>query len=300
MLGEEGIQKIEHTSPFDVIRQVREDGYEFWSARDIARLLDYKKWDKFLLVIERVKKALENSGEVVSDHVLQSGKLIKAGKGAKREIDDFRLSRHACYLLVENADPDKPIVALGQAYFAYQTRLKELADSNELAALPEDQKRLILRSEMTIFNKRLAEAAQGAGVVRPEDFQVFTDMGYIGLYGGERENDIHGRKGLRAGEKVLDFMDSEELGMNIFRVTQTDAKIRREQIQTKEEANNTHYRMGRRVREFVLEEGGVPPEQIQTPAKSIKDLQREEQKRLVHHHQPTLFDTLIDGTSKDA
>ncbi len=177
------------------------------------------------------------------------GKLIKAGKGATRGIGDYHLSRYACYLLVQNADPSKPIVALGQAYFAVQTRRQELTD--ELAALPEEQKRLIYRSQMTIFNTRLAAAAQQAGVIEPFDFALFQDHGYKGLYGGETAQRIAERKGLAPGEGILDYMSSEELGANIFRATQTEAKLKRENITGKEQANRTHFQVGRKVRQTI-------------------------------------------------
>ncbi|MBO0793867.1 MAG: DNA damage-inducible protein D, partial [Ktedonobacteraceae bacterium] len=222
------------------------------------------------------------------DHFLQVGKMVKLGSSAKRQVENYHLSRYACYLLVENADSSKPIVALGQAYFAVQTRRQELAD--KLAALPEDQKRLILRSEMAVFNQQLNEAAQKAGVVTPSDFAIFTDHGYMGLYGGLRENDIHTRKGLTSrAQKVLDYMGSEELGANIFRATQTDAKLRRENIKGKEQANQTHHQVGQKVRQTIEELGGTMPEDLPTPEKSIQQLQREEQKRLRQSDQPFLF-----------
>jgi DNA-damage-inducible protein D len=215
--------------------------------------------------------------------------MIKAGKGANRSTEDYRLSRYACYLIVQNADPSKPIVALGQTYFAVQTRRQELAD--KLAALPEDQKRLILRSEMAIFNAQLAEGAQKAGVIEPRDFAIFQDHGYMGLYGGLRENDIHTHKGLTSEkQKILDYMGSEELGANIFRVTQTDAKLRREQIKGKDGANRTHYRVGREVRKTIKRLGGTMPEALPTPKESIQELQRKEQKRLAQRSQPPLLD----------
>jgi DNA-damage-inducible protein D len=170
-----------HTSPFEAIRRVNDDGTEYWSARDLYRLLGYSRWEKFHYVLEQAKKACENSDQVVSDHFHLEVKMIKAGKGANRSTEDYRLSRYACYLIVQNADPSKPIVALGQTYFAVQTRRQELAD--ELVALPEDQKRLVLRSEMAIFNSQLAEAAQQAGVVKAKDFAIFQDHGYMGLCG---------------------------------------------------------------------------------------------------------------------
>ena len=281
-------QGIIHISPFDAIRQQAEDGSEYWSARQLYKLLGYSRWEKFQYALEQAKKACENSGQAVSDHFHLEVQLIKAGKGAKRSLEDYQLSRYACYLIIQNADPSKPIVALGQTYFAVQTRRQELAD--QLAALPENQKRLILRSEMTIFNNQLAEAAQQAGVIEPSDFATFQDHGYMGLYGGLRENDIHARKNLQPRDKILDYMGSEELGANIFRATQTDAKLRREGIRGKEAANRTHNEVGREVRATLKRLGATMPEHLPTPEKSIQQIQDEEQKRLIAGQQPSLFD----------
>lgn len=236
----------QHTSPFGAIRQQTDDGSEYWSARQLYKLLGYSRWEKFRYALEQAKKACENSGQAVLDHFHLRVKMVPIGSGATRKTEDYHLSRYACYLIIQNADPSKPIVAVGQTYFAVQTRRQELAD--ELAALPEDQKRLIFRSEMAIFNSQLAEAAQQAGVIEPLDFATFQDHGYMGLYGGLRENDIHARKNLQPRDKILDYMGSEELGANIFRATQTDAKVRREGIQGKEAANHTHNEVGREVR----------------------------------------------------
>jgi DNA-damage-inducible protein D len=214
--------------------------------------------------------------------------MIETGKGAKRRFDTVILSRYACYLIVQNSDPSKPIVALGQTYFAVQTRRQELAD--ELAALPEDQKRLILRAEMSVHNRQLAEAAQEAGVVEALDFAIFQDHVYMGLYGGLGAKDIHVRKELRKDQQILDHMGSEELADNIFRAAQTDAKLRRENIQGKEEANLTHHEMGRKVREFIKDVGGTMPEDLPTPEESIQQLQQKEQKRLKQGPQLSMFD----------
>ncbi len=277
-----------HISPFEAIRRVAEDGSEYWSARDLAKILGYTEYGKFRNAIQKAEEACENSGQAISDHFAHVSEMIRTGKGARRKVEDVYLTRYACYLLVENSDPSKPIVALGQAYFAVQTRRQELAD--ELAALPEDEKRLILRSEMAIFNSQLAEAAQQAGVIESFDFAVFQDHGYMGLYGGLRENDIHTRKKITPREKILDYMGSEELGANIFRVTQTDAKLRRDQVKGKGKANRTHFEVGREVRDTIKRLGGTMPEDLPTPEKSIQQLQREEQKRLQQSSQPPLLD----------
>ncbi len=287
-----------HVSPFDAIRQVDESGNAYWSARDLYKLLGYSRWEKFQKSIEEAQRACKNSGQAISDHFHLEVKMIKAGKGAQRPIEDYHLSRYACYLVIQNADPDKPVVALGQTYFAVQTRRQEVADELAISSLPEEQKRLIFRSELAIFNTKLAEAAQQAGVLTPSDFAIFEDHGYMGLYGGLRENNIHARKQLKPGAKISDYMGSEELGANIFRATQTDAKLRREGITGKDRANKTHYEVGQKVRQTIQELGGTMPENLPTPEKSIQELQRDEQKRLAAERQPSLF-PLEDDDRKD-
>jgi DNA-damage-inducible protein D len=235
----------QHLSPFDAIQQTTEEGGEYWSARDLSKLLGYTKWENFVYAITKAKEACEKSGQAVSDHFPARRKMIQAGKGAKRPIDDYHLTRYACYLIVQNADPEKPIVALGQTYFAVQTRRQELADELALSTLPEEQKRLIYRSEMTVLNTRLAEAAQAAGVIKPDDFATFQDHGYMGLYGGLRENDIHRRKGLTSDKQhILDYMGSDELAANAFRASLARQKLETEQVQGKDRANQTHLQVG--------------------------------------------------------
>lgn len=288
-MGDENEDRgLPHASPFEAIREEAEDGNEYWSARDLSKILGYTEWRNFTTAIEKAKEACQNSGQAVSDHFVEANKLIEAGKRARRKIEDYHLSRYACYLLIQNADPSKPIVALGQSYFAVQTRRQELAD--ELAALPEDQLRLLRRSQMNIYNNQLAQSAQNAGVIEPIDFAVFTDHGYKGLYGGLGAKDIHDRKGLKRNQHILDHMGSEELADNIFRAAQTDAKLRREQIQGKEKANQTHYEVGKKVRQTIEELGGTPPEDLPTPMESIQQLQRKEQRQLEERSQPSLFD----------
>lgn len=211
--------RVPRTSPFEEIRREAEDGSEYWSARDLAKILGYSKWEKFKFTIVRAEEACENSGQEIIDHFLQVGKMVKLGSGSQRKVEDYHLSRYACYLLIQNADPSKPIVALGQTYFAVQTRRQELAD--ELAILPEDQLRLLRRSQMNIYNNQLAQAAQHAGVIESIDFAIFTDHGYKGLYGGLGAKDIHTRKGLKKNQQILDHMGSDELAANIFRASQT-------------------------------------------------------------------------------
>jgi DNA-damage-inducible protein D len=224
------MSQIPHTSPFDGFRHEDEHGKEFWSARELGKLLGYGEYRKFKNAIEKAEEACQNSGQAVADHFVHVGGMIEVGKGARRKVEDVHLTRYACYLLVENADPSKPIVALGQAYFAVQTRRQEINDELALANLPEDQKRLIFRSLMPTYNARLAEAVKQAGVIEPRDFATFQDHGYMGLYDGMRENDIHARKGLKPEEKILDYMVSEELAANMFRATQANAKLQRDQV----------------------------------------------------------------------
>lgn len=286
--GNEAGAGMPHVSPFETIRRVDEDGVEFWSGRDLGEVLGYKtNYRNFKNAIEKAKTACENSGQDVADHFAQVRKMIPTGKGARREVEDVHLSRYACYLIIQNADPSKEIVALGQTYFAVQTRRQEQAD--QLAALTEDQKRLYLRSQLADHNKQLAEAAQHAGVVQSQDFAVFQDHGYQGLYGGLRARDIHHKKSLKKSQQILDHMGSEELAANLFRATQTDAKLRREGIQGKERANQLHYAVGRKVRETIQELGGTMPEDLPTPDEGIQQLRRREQKRLGSPSQMSLL-----------
>ena len=214
--------------------------------------------------------------------------MVDLGSGSQRKIDDIMLTRYACYLIVQNADPSKPIVALGQSYFAVQTRRQELAD--ELAGISEDQLRLLRRPQMTIHNSQLAEAAQNAGVIKSIDFAIFQDHGYMGLYGGLKAKDIHAHKGLKKSQEILDFMGSDELAANIFRASQTKQKLEREQVKGKEKANRVHQEVGKKVRQTIQELGGTLPEDLPTPTESIQQLQRKEQKRLEAASRPSLFD----------
>ena len=273
--NEELVEYSEKT--FDSIKQYTEDGTEFWYARDLQKVLDYAEWRNFLNVIAKAKTACENSGVVVDDHFVDVNKMVPIGSNAEREIEDIMLTRYACYLIVQNADPDKEIIALGQTYFAVKTRQQELIEDYE--QLSEDQKRLAIRNEMIAHNKSLAEAAQMAGVTDPRDYAIFQNKGYQGLYGGLGVKEIHARKGLKKSQKILDHMGSTELAANLFRATQTDEKLRREKIRGKAAANQTHYEVGRKVRQTIKELGGTMPEDLPTPEKSIQQIEREQKKK---------------------
>ncbi len=264
-------------SPFESIKRETEEGTEYWSARDLAKILGYTEYGKFKNAIKKAEIACENSDQEVADHFAHVGEMVSIGSKAKRKVEDVHLSRYACYLLVENSDPSKPIVALGQAYFVVQTRRQEIAD--EAASLPEDQLRLLRRSQMTIYNSQLAEAAQHAGVIEAFDFAIFQDHGYKGLYtlGAQQ---IHAHKGLKKNQHILDFMGSDELAANIFRASLTKQKLEREQTEGIDEANRAHFQMGREVRKTILRTGATPPEHLPTPKESIQQLQQKEQKRL--------------------
>lgn len=263
---------------FESIKHVDEYGYEFWYARELQRVLEYTQWRRFADAIERAKLACSNSGYSASEHFADAGKSSPMPHGGVRILEDYRLSRYACYLIVMNGDPRKEVIAVGQTYFAVKTRQQELIDHYD--ELSEDQKRLAIRKEMIAHNKSLAEAAQMAGVEAERDFAIFQNKGYQGLYGGLGVKEIHERKGLKKNEKILDHMGSTELAANLFRATQTDEKLRRENIRGKEKANQTHYEVGRKVRQTIAELGGTMPEDLPTPEKSIKQIESEQKKRI--------------------
>ena len=277
-----------HVSPFENIRKTSDDSNEYWSARELANVLGYTEYRKFKNTVQKAEIACENSGQKVADHFAHVSGMVGIGSNAKRKVEDIHLSRYACYLIVQNADPSKEIVALGQTYFTIQTRRQEQRD--ELEGKNEDQKRLYLREQLSDHNRQLAASANQAGVIRPTDFAIFQDHGYMGLYGGLKSKDIHARKELKKSQQILDHMGSEELAANLFRATQTDAKLRREQIQGKDNANATHKEVGREVRDTIKRLGGTMPEDLPKPPDSIKQLQQREKKLLAQELQPSIFD----------
>lgn len=268
------LQRIGQRSVFETIKRTNSDGREFWSAREFQAVLGYIKWDKFLPVIEKARQACINSGHATDDHFLRVEKMVGIGSGAQRSVEDYQLSRYVCYLIVQNADPGKPVVALGQTYFAVQTRRQELIEESDYRDLKsEDEKRLFLHDQLKVHNKKLAGAAKEAGVITPVDYAVFQDHGYQGLYGGLTAREIHGRKQLRKGQQILDHMGSTELAANLFRATQTEEKIKREKIKGKDRANVTHYEVGKKVRATIEELGGTMPEQLPS-SESIVQVRR--------------------------
>lgn len=266
-------------SLFERIRQVDEDGLEFWSARDLAGVLEYTNWRNFKSVLLKAQIACENSGHDPTDHFVGAIKMVAIGSDARREVEDMHLSRYACYLVVQNADPAKEVVALGQTYFAVQTRRQEVSDEAAMAELSEDQRRLLLRQRIKVQNSDLASAAKTAGVITGQDFAVFQNHGYRGLYNGLTAEMIHKRKKLKKSQHILDHMGTTELAANLFRSTQAEEKLRRDQVQGKDAANTVHYEAGVVVRRAIAELGGTMPEDLPT-ADSIKKLERAEKKRL--------------------
>ncbi len=266
---------IERISVFEKIRQVNEFGQECWSARELSSLLEYHKWDKFQNVIRKALEACKNSNQPVENHFLQTGKLVKIGSNTERTLLDYQLSRYACYLIVQNADPSKEVVALGQTYFAIQTRKQEISEMEEYKNLKtKEEKRLFLRHEMKKINVQLASAAKEVGVIENIDYAIFQDHGYKGLYGGLSNKDIHLKKGLKPSQKILDHMGSTELAANLFRATQTEEILISEKnsIKSKNEANLIHNEIGKKVRKAIQDIGGTMPENL--PAEeSIKKIE---------------------------
>lgn len=273
---------------FEEIKRLKEDGTEYWNARELSEVLKYKKWENFAKVIDRAKLACNNSGFEIEDHFPEVRKMVVIGSNTERELLDYELSRYACYLIVQNGDPRKEIIALGQTYFAIQTRRQEVADYfNEL---DEDNKRLVIRGDIKQWNQMLLEVAHNAGVITNEEYAQFQNAGYMGLYGGLTVEDIHRKKKLKDKEKILDFMGSEELAANLFRITQTEAKLKREKVKTKEKANKTHYTVGTTVRKAIEDIGGTMPEDLSTPEKSIKEVEKEQLKRLKNSKKKLMLD----------
>ena len=266
--------EIKEYKKFEDIKRVREDGTEFWYARELSEVLQYKKWENFLKVIERAKSACLNSNQIISDHFPDIRKMVKIGSNTIRELIDYELSIYACYLIVQTGDPRKEVIALGQTYFAIQTRKQELSEK-EYNMLTEDEKRFYNRELTRKGNYSLNRTAKNAGV---KNFDKFHNAGYKGLYNGETADDIAKRKGLRYREDILDNMGSDELIANLFRISQTDQKLKRDNIQTESKANDTHYKVGKKIRKTIQELGGTMPEDMPTPKKSLRQLERENKK----------------------
>ncbi len=274
------MNEIENISEslFESVKHINEYGQEYWTARELQPVLEYVQWRRFYETIDKAKEACKTSGGKVSDHFAEVGKMVDVGSGAKREVDDYQLSRYACYLIAMNGDPRKKAIALAQTYFAVKTRQQELIENYE--RLTEEEKRLAIRQQMKEHNKSLYAAAKDSGVETPVEYAIFTDYGYMGLYGGLKQKDIHRRKGLKKSQRILDHMGSTELAANLFRATQTEEKLRRDNVQGKENANATHYAVGEKVRQTIADLGGTMPEDLPTPEKSIKQIEREQKKKL--------------------
>lgn len=263
---------------FEDIKHTEENGTEFWYARELADCLEYAKWSNFSKVVARAMLACKNSGFAIPDQFAEVGKLIEHGKGGKRTIADYKLTRYACYLIVQNGDPRKEIIALGQTYFAIQTRRQEVQDY--FNQLDEDNKRLVIRGDIKQWNQMLAESAHNAGVITEDEFATFQNAGYMGLYGGETVRDIHERKGLSAGQKILDYMNSQELIANLFRISLADEKLKKENVSDAESATVLHNQVGQEVRATIKRVGGTLPEDQPTPQKSIDQITKEQLKKL--------------------
>ena len=271
----DNLEKINETL-FENIKHIDEYGNEYWFARELMHVLEYDKWNNFHSVIKHAQKAKINAEASKINDFTEVGKIVQTG-ALSRKIIDYRLSRYACYLIAMNGDPRKKAIALAQTYFAVKTRQQELSENFE--QLTEDQKRLGIRQELAKHNSSLSEAAHNAGITSPAQYATFQNAGYRGLYGGLTENDIHKRKNLKPTQKILDHMGSTELAANLFRATQTDEKLRRDNIHGVTKANNTHYAVGAKVRQTIQELGGTMPENLPTPEKSIQQLKSEEKKK---------------------
>ncbi len=264
---------------FEGIKKVDENG-EYWLARELYKILDYAKYQSFLDVMRKAFEACKNSGQRGRDHFTVVSKKVAIGSGAFKEIEDIRLTRYACYLIVQNADPEKEVVALGQTYFAIQTRLQEIQQLEEYKVLQtEDSKRSFLRRELAEHNKLLASAAKGAGVIDPIDYAIFKNYGYKGMYNGLDKNGIQRKKGLTSSANILDHMGSTELAANLFLSTQAEDKLKKDKVKSKSHANQTHFEVGQKVRKAIKEIGGTMPEDLPV-AENIKKIEAKSKKSL--------------------
>ena len=261
---------------FEDIKHIDENDTEFWYARELMKILEYNKWENFEKVINKAKDACENSGISVFEHFPDVRKTIKMPKGAEKTIIDYKLTRYACYLIAQNGDSRKKVIALAQTYFAVQTRKQEISEK-EYSSLTEDEKRFYQRDLTRKGNYSLNQTAKKSGV---KNFDKFHNAGYKGLYNGETADDIAKRKGLRYREDILDNMGSDELIANLFRISQTEQKLRKDNVKTEKEANETHYTIGKNIREVIAKNGGTMPEDLPTPKKSLKQLEKENSKSL--------------------
>ena len=261
---------------FEKIKHIDEEGNEYWEARELQKALEYSKWENFHKVIKVAMISCTNSGNIVSDWFPEVRKSIINGKGRMSYIINYHLTRYACYLIAQNGDSRKKVIALAQTYFAIQTRKQEIFE-DYYNDLPEDKKRIIKRNEIRHGNYDLNRTALKAGV---RNFGKFHDAGYMGLYGGETANDIAKRKGLKYRQEILDHMGSDELIANQFRISQTNQKLNRDNVKSENVANKVHYDMGKDIREFISNHGGTMPEDLPTPKKSIRELEKDDVMKL--------------------
>ena len=266
-----------YNKTFEDIKHIDENEIEFWYARKLMPILQYSNWQNFEKIIGKAKISCENSDISVCDHFIDINKTIKMPKGAEKTIKDYKLTRYACYLIAQNGDSRKKVIALAQTYFAVQTRKQEITEK-EYSMLTEDEKRFYQRNLTRKGNYSLNQAAKNAGV---KNFDKFHNSGYKGLYNGETADDIAKRKGLRYREDILDNMGSDELVANLFRISQTEQKLKRDNIKTEKDANKTHYDVGAKIRKTIKELGGTMPEELPTPKKSLKQLEKESKKELL-------------------
>lgn len=265
-----------NTTVFERIKHIDENGLEYWEARELMKVLEYNKWENFHKVIKKAMVACELSNNSIFDHFPEFRKMVEIGSKTKRETIDYKLSRYACYLIVQNGNPNKEVIALAQTYFAIQTRKQELTEEY-FKSLDEDGRRLVVRGQTVDKNKLLYKAAKDSGV---KNYGKFTNYGYKGLYGGETAKDIAKRKGLNDNEEILDYMGSEELADNLFRIVQTEAKLKNDKVNNEDDANDTHYEVGSAVRDTIKKLGGTMPEDLPTPEKSIEELHLDKLKEL--------------------